>query len=117
MKAGVNWISSINQKSFKNLDKMYEELNKQCKECLDKNCREDFNTIMNELVISNENISETAKIETLKNLQINGYEKFQLKNPENKDEVENRIKSFHNKKKQCYEKMNLFLGCYDPIIK
>lgn len=108
IKAGVNWISSINQKSFKNLDKMYEELNKQCKECLEKNCRDEYNSIINELIIDDKDLSESEKEKKLKNLMIHGYEKLQIKNPENQNEIENKILAFHNKKKQCYEKMNLF---------
>jgi hypothetical protein len=108
MKAGINWISAINQKSFTNLDKMYEELNKKCKECLEKNCREDYIFITKELIIDNNNLTKIEKEEKLKNLQILGYENLQIKNPEKRKEIENKIISFHNKKKQCYEKINLF---------
>jgi hypothetical protein len=108
IKAGINWITAINKKSFNNLDKMYEELNKKCKECLEKNCREDFNFISKELIIDNNNLTDIEKEEKLKNLQIFGYEKLQINNPEKKEEIDNKIISFHYKKKQCYEKLNLF---------
>jgi hypothetical protein len=108
IKAGVNWLSAINQKSFKNLDEMYLKLNGKCKECLEKYCKDDFDWIIKNSIMSNENLKAEEKNEKISNLNKQGYEMIQFINPELFEEGIQRIKKFHANKKLCYEKLNLF---------
>jgi len=108
LKAGVNWLTAINKKSFSNLDKLYLELNLKCKQCLEKHCKEDFDWIINNTINQNIHLNEEDKIQKLKNLEQKGYEHIQFINTISYDEGIKRIKSFHKNKKLCYEKINLF---------
>ncbi len=108
IKAGVNWLTGINKKSYKNLDEMYSKLNIKCKECLEKHCKEDYNWIIRNTIISNENFNDINKENKILKLQKQGYERIQLKNTQLYEEGIQRIKKFHTNKKLCYEKLNLF---------
>lgn len=104
IKAGVNWLTEINKKSYKNLDEMYHMLNTKCKECLEKHCKPDFDWIINNSI----SLNEKQKEEKIKNLKKQGFEKIQFKTPELYEEGISKIKKFHENKKKCYEKLNLF---------
>ncbi len=108
IKAGVNWLSALNIKSYENLDKMYFSLKEKCKECLEKNCKNDYEWIINNSIIFNEDLEENQKLEKLQNLKMKGFENIRFKDENTFNEGIEKIKNFHKNKKLCYEKTNLF---------
>ncbi len=108
IKAGVNWLTTINKTSFHNIDDMYSKLNIKCKECIEKHCKEDFDWILTNSNISSKDLDEDSKKDKILKLQKQGYERIQFTNPQLFQIGIERIKRFHSNKKLCYEKLNLF---------
>lgn len=108
IKAGVNWLTTLNKKSFQSLDKMYLSLNEMTKECLEKKCREDFDWIINHGIKENDSLSEAEKSEKIIHLQQKGFENIRFLSPNIYEEGIQRVKNYHKSKKICYEKLNLF---------
>lgn len=100
IKAGVNWISAINSSTFKRYDDLWFNLKEKCKECMDKNCMEDYEWIKNNAIIIDEKDSTFHKLNE-------GYKKIKFSNKEIGREGFERVKSYHVCKKKCHEKINL----------
>ncbi len=93
LKAGINWIEDIHRTSFRRYDDMLNQLKSECKECVKKNCSDDYNWILS----NGEIITEEDK-----------SIKFRFTDAEigkKGIEVVNRYKKC---KIDCYEKVELF---------
>ena len=92
IKAGVNWMSIVAKTSFSTYDLMWRDLKEQCMECMNTKCREDYKWILDNCeVVSSLDEYKTVKFKD-KEIGKIGYEK---------------LKTYHNCKKTCYEKVNL----------
>lgn len=92
LKAGMNWMSHIMESSFKRYDKMWSQMKDSCLNCMELNCKEDYDWILNNCELIKEE---------------DEFKKIKFKSKESGKIGMGKIKSYHACKKKCYEKVNL----------
>jgi hypothetical protein len=92
--AGTNWLTYIAKSSFSRYDSMWKELDQNCKECMDDNCMNDYNWII-----------ENADPDSIKISK--GFKKIKFPNKEVGKIGLQKVENFHRCKKICYEKVNI----------
>jgi hypothetical protein len=104
LKAGMNWLTEINKSAFSRYDEKWKILKEKCIECMNTNCKEDYDWLVSNshvpnkskinTIIDDNKVEQAFKIIKFENIKIGktGYEK---------------IKNYHGCKKKCYEKINL----------
>jgi hypothetical protein len=100
LSAGINWLSAINTSSFKRYDLLWKSLKEGCVNCMNKNCYEDYQWII-------ENAEKVDNINNINSSDNIGFKRIKFPNKEIGKEGVERVKKYHSCKKKCYEKVNL----------